>query len=69
MTAVRRLLRAGFRTLSAAGLMWLGLAAEPPDPAAQAPPELRPPPAGHPERLCPDVPLSATERALDRQLH
>ncbi|RRR84997.1 DUF6059 family protein [Streptomyces sp. RP5T] len=26
------------------------------------------PPAGHPERLCPDLPLSPLERELDRDL-
>jgi hypothetical protein len=26
------------------------------------------PPAGHPERLCPDVPLTSLERALIREL-
>lgn len=33
-----------------------------------APPPLAPPPAGHPERLRPDLPLSPLERELAREL-
>ncbi|MFJ1594998.1 DUF6059 family protein [Kitasatospora albolonga] len=73
MTAVRRLLAALGRSLSAAGWMWLGLAGVgPPPPPGSAPPlppgPLRPPPEGHPERLCPEVPLTEAERALARDL-
>ncbi|MGA6175095.1 DUF6059 family protein [Streptomyces sp. NPDC012600] len=73
MTAVRRLLAALGRSLSAAGWMWLGLAGVGPSPPpGSAPPllpgPLRPPPEGHPERLCPEVPLTEAERALARDL-
>ncbi|MFD5769947.1 DUF6059 family protein [Streptomyces sp. NPDC127049] len=73
MTAVRRLLAAVGRALSAAGWMWLGLAGTGPPPPWLPPPSpppepLRPPPDGHPERLCPEVPLTEVERALEREL-
>ncbi|NGO43899.1 DUF6059 family protein [Streptomyces ureilyticus] len=65
MKAVTRFLRGCYESLVAAGWMWLGLPAAPPTPR---PPVLLPPPLGHPERLCPDIPLTTTERALERQL-
>ncbi|WP_051796674.1 DUF6059 family protein [Streptomyces sp. NRRL S-87] len=53
-----RPLRAVYRTLSAAGAMWVWT----------PPVELCGPAPGHPERLRPDVPFDATELALFRQL-
>ncbi|MFG2885262.1 DUF6059 family protein [Streptomyces sp. NPDC048297] len=60
------MLRALYRGLVAAGRMYVWL------PESHEGRELTGPPAGppawHPERLRPDVPLTRTERALDRQL-
>lgn len=65
MRAVHRLVKGFYRAMVAAGWMWLGVAMPPPV-TPQRP--LRPPPPGYPERLRPDVPLTSTERALERQL-
>ncbi|MFI2437046.1 DUF6059 family protein [Streptomyces sp. NPDC018693] len=56
--ALRGLMRFLSDTLIAYGQVYLCLPA----------PELAVPAPGHPERLCPDVPLTETEYALARQL-
>lgn len=67
MRFVRRALREIYGALTAAGWLWIGLPLDvsrtgrPVKPLAQ-------PPRGHPERLRPDVALSATELMLQRQL-
>ncbi|MEU0332158.1 DUF6059 family protein [Streptomyces sp. NPDC006193] len=58
-TAVR-VLKAVYGTLVAAGRMYVWTADPDPDPSDLPP--------GHPERLRPDLPLTAYERALERQL-
>ncbi|WP_351232745.1 DUF6059 family protein [Streptomyces sp. NPDC002133] len=67
MRYVSRALREVYSSLTAAGWVWIGF---PPMGPLQpmAAPRLEEPPQGHPERLCPDVPLTNTERALQRQL-
>ncbi|WP_411081377.1 DUF6059 family protein [Streptomyces sp. cmx-18-6] len=65
MIIVRRLLTATGHALAAAGWMWIGLAGVGPPPPHQP---LHRPPDGHPERLCPDVPLTEVEQALEREL-
>ncbi|WP_406151767.1 DUF6059 family protein [Streptomyces sp. NBC_01012] len=67
MKYVTRALREIYLSLTSAGWVWLGLPMMgPPLPMAET--RLKEPPAGHPERLCADVPLTSTERALQRQL-
>ena len=67
MKYVRRALRGIYDSLTASGWVWLGLPTMgPPLPMAAA--RLEEPPAGHPERLRLDVPLTGTELALRRQL-
>jgi hypothetical protein len=61
MTAPR-ILRAVYRALVAAGRMYVWV------PEHDERRELTGPPAWHPERLCPDVPLTRTEQELNRQL-
>ncbi|MGW1234845.1 DUF6059 family protein [Streptomyces californicus] len=53
------------RALAAAGALWVHIPSL--DDRAEPPVLLRPPP-GHPERLRPDVPLSAAEQDLARRL-
>ncbi|MGW4230502.1 DUF6059 family protein [Streptomyces sp. NPDC004980] len=56
-------------SLTAAGWIWLGLSVTgPPPPPPSADQPLTGPPEGHPERLCPDVPLTQGEAELQRQL-
>nr|WP_248784770.1 DUF6059 family protein [Allokutzneria albata] len=55
----------GVTALAAAGALWVHI--PPLDDRAEPPVLLRPPP-GHPERLRPDVPLSAAEQDLARRL-
>jgi hypothetical protein len=73
-----RLLRGAARTgnfvlsivyegLKAAGSLWVH--PHPVDPVIETPPALAGPPAGHPERLCPHLPLSPEERDLWARLH
>ncbi|WP_405010289.1 DUF6059 family protein [Kitasatospora sp. NBC_01539] len=52
----------------ARGLVAYGCSAGFVPPAAPAPAPSAGPGPGHPERLCPDVPLTAVEAALDRRL-
>lgn len=59
---VRRCLRPVWQGLVACGGVYL--AGESTRTAAQRPTLLLRPPVGHPERLRPDVPLTALERAL-----
>ena len=67
MKYVRRALREIYDSLTASGWVWLGLSTMgPPVPMAAA--RLKEPPAGHPERLCVEVPLTGTELALQKQL-
>ncbi|MFE9645962.1 DUF6059 family protein [Streptomyces sp. NPDC006365] len=65
MRVVTRFLRGCYASLVAAGWMWVGVSAPPPSRELSP---LRPPPLGHPERLCPEVPLTTTELALERRL-
>lgn len=66
----RRLLTALCRGLVALGMQHTG--GEPGHPYPPLPPERAPelegPPARHPERLRPDIPLSPLEQALQREL-
>ncbi|MEU2712205.1 DUF6059 family protein [Streptomyces sp. NPDC007205] len=64
MTATRalRVLKVIYGTLVAAGRMYVWLPPTEPHPDCSDPPLL------HPERLRPDVPLTAYERALEREL-
>ncbi|MFJ4279518.1 DUF6059 family protein [Streptomyces massasporeus] len=63
--------RAIFRSLVAAGAIWVYIPL-PEEPGRERAPEqtraLIKPPPGHPERLRPDIPLSAVERNLARSL-
>ncbi|MFD9443873.1 DUF6059 family protein [Streptomyces sp. NPDC060006] len=70
MTVARRLLAQVGHALAAAGWIWVGLAGAgtPPPPRPEQGPPLRPPPRGHPERLRPDIPLTCTERHIEREL-
>ncbi|MFE4454958.1 DUF6059 family protein [Streptomyces sp. NPDC056796] len=67
MKYVTRALREVYHSLTATGWIWLGLPTMGP-PVPMVPARLEEPPAGHPERLCADVPLTRTERALQEQL-
>ncbi|MET7370607.1 DUF6059 family protein [Streptomyces sp. NPDC005566] len=67
MKYVNRALREIYSSLTAAGWIWLGLPMMGP-PVPMAATRLKEPPEGHPERLCPDVPLTRTELALQKQL-
>ncbi|MYW65869.1 hypothetical protein GTY65_17665 [Streptomyces sp. SID8379] len=51
------------RSFMAMGALWMA-----PFGREDAPRAPSSPPAGHPERLCPEVPLSEVELALNRQL-
>ncbi|MGW3202946.1 DUF6059 family protein [Streptomyces sp. NPDC001135] len=64
MTATRalRVLKAIYGTLTAAGRMYIWV-----PPADWHPDRCGPPPL-HPERLRPDLPLTAYERAVEREL-
>ncbi|BAU83984.1 DUF6059 family protein [Streptomyces laurentii] len=66
---VHKTVRGIYSTLLAAGWVWLGISTIGP-PVLMGTPTRRldEPPAGHPERLCPHIPLSSTELALQRQL-
>lgn len=67
MRYVNKALRGIYSSLVAAGWIWLGISMiGPPLPVLAR--RLDEPPAGHPERLCPHVPLTSTELALQRQL-
>ncbi|MFF1451703.1 DUF6059 family protein [Streptomyces sp. NPDC058274] len=59
---VSRVLKAIYRSLVAAGSMYVWI------PRDDAEPTLVTIPPWHPERLCPDIPLTESEQALDRQL-
>ncbi|MGW6532828.1 DUF6059 family protein [Streptomyces venezuelae] len=65
---IRRLWREVYASLRAYGAFYISAAH--PAAAPPPPPAARPggPPAGHPERLCPEVALTPVERALNRQL-
>lgn len=64
VAALAWLLRALQEAFVALGRVWLFLPLPPPD----MPPPPEGPAPGHPERLCPDTPLTAQEEALRRQL-
>ncbi|MEU2282446.1 DUF6059 family protein [Streptomyces sp. NPDC013178] len=57
-------LRPAYEALSAFGWLLIGV----PAPLRDIPPPLTGPAPLHPERLCPERPLTAVEHALDRQL-
>ncbi|MCX4450551.1 DUF6059 family protein [Streptomyces sp. NPDC087866] len=59
-----RYLRSFASSLIAFGRIWVYI---PPTDEQVGKPAEGPPP-GHPERLCPEIPLSAAERAWGRQL-
>ncbi|MYV53157.1 DUF6059 family protein [Streptomyces sp. SID3212] len=72
-----RCLRSAVNALVAFGHLWVYVPPLPASPTAQTPPSppaapgphrLTGPAPGHPERLCPEVPLSETEMMLRRQL-
>ncbi|MFD6435294.1 DUF6059 family protein [Streptomyces venezuelae] len=70
---IRRFWREVYASLRAYGAFYISAAhpaAAPPPPPTTPPPAPQPggPPAGHPERLCPEVALTPVERALNRQL-
>ncbi|MDX3640904.1 DUF6059 family protein [Streptomyces sp. MB09-02B] len=67
MRYVTRALREIYTSLSAAGWIWVGLHTMGPQVPAVVR-RLMDPPAAHPEQLCPHIPLTRTERALQRQL-
>ncbi|MCX5440116.1 hypothetical protein OHB53_15665 [Streptomyces sp. NBC_00056] len=67
MSIVTKILREIYNSLTAAGWMWLGLPVLDP-PQVRPAPNLDEPPRGHPERLRPDIALTTTELALQRQL-
>ncbi len=61
-----RLLRVVYESLVAFGHLWI--LHPPPPPDVPTAPALTDPPPGHPERLCPELPLIAVERELARAL-
>ncbi|MER6075312.1 DUF6059 family protein [Streptomyces sp. NPDC001817] len=64
-----RLLRSAYHALSAFGWLCLAHPAPPIDPAdSTEPPAPTGPPPGHPERLCPERPLTRVELSLERRL-
>jgi hypothetical protein len=73
-----RCLRSAVNALIAFGHLWVYIPPLPTPPTAQTQPAPPPAPAlpqsltgpapGHPERLCPEVPLTETEMTLRRQL-
>lgn len=65
---IRRVWREVYAALQAYGAIYVSAAQPAQDPAPPAVPRRGGPPAGHPERLCPEVALSPVERALNRQL-
>ncbi|WP_407563191.1 DUF6059 family protein [Streptomyces sp. 184] len=67
VAALAWLLRVTREALMALGRVWFFIPTSPPDPPPPDPPPAGPVP-GHPERLCPDVPLTEQEKALQRQL-
>jgi len=67
MRIVMKVLREIYHSLSAAGWIWLGMSTLGPPPVLPAP-RLDEPPQGHPEQLRPDVALTTTELALQKQL-
>ncbi|MFE0805662.1 DUF6059 family protein [Streptomyces sp. NPDC058812] len=60
-----RCLRAIWEALVGYGSFWVWI---PPLPEAERPPDLAGPAPYHPERLCPELPLTAVERRLLEQL-
>ncbi|MDX6349579.1 MAG: hypothetical protein QOF84_4369 [Streptomyces sp.] len=52
------ILRSIYNAVIAAGSIWVHIPPLPP---------LSGPPPGHPERPCPDIPLSALEQTLERE--
>lgn len=58
-----RCLRSALNAVAAYGRLWVYV---PPVPVPSVP--TAGPPSGHPERLCPEVPLSDLEKELSRQL-
>ncbi|MEU8488768.1 DUF6059 family protein [Streptomyces sp. NPDC048641] len=67
MRIVTKVLREIYHSLTVAGWIWMGMSALGPPPSLPAP-SLDEPPQGHPERLRPDIALTTTELALQRQL-
>ncbi|MCX4642688.1 DUF6059 family protein [Streptomyces sp. NPDC057684] len=67
MRIVSKALREIYHWLTAAGWIWLGMSTLGPPPVGPEP-SLDEPPQGHPERLRPDIALTSTELALQRQL-
>jgi uncharacterized protein DUF6059 len=67
LTYVNRALREIYSSLTTAGWLWLGVSMIGP-PLLVAARRLDEPPEGHPERLCPHIPLTSTELALQQQL-
>ncbi|MEV6613303.1 DUF6059 family protein [Streptomyces sp. NPDC051051] len=65
---LRRFLREVYEALQAYGAIYVSGACLPGTPPSQGPVRREGPPAAHPERLRPDVALTAVERALERQL-
>ncbi|MFF2509075.1 DUF6059 family protein [Streptomyces sp. NPDC058067] len=67
MRIVNKVLREIYHSLTAAGWIWLGMSTLGPPPVRPEP-SLHEPPQGHPERLRPDIALTTTELALQKQL-
>ncbi|MFJ4691878.1 DUF6059 family protein [Streptomyces sp. NPDC088766] len=70
---IRRFLHGVYEALQAYGAIYVSGARlpggrPPPEEGLEGPVRLEGPPTAHPERLCPDVALSAVERALEREL-
>lgn len=67
---IRRFLREVYEGLQAYGALYVSGACLPggTPPPSEGPVGREGPPAAHPERLRPDVALTAVERALERQL-
>ncbi|MFJ4717375.1 DUF6059 family protein [Streptomyces sp. NPDC088785] len=63
LSLARRFVRGVYRALKAYGSYYTGLDPERPEGI-----QLEDPAPGHPERLCRDIPLTAVERALVREL-
>ncbi|MEU6658602.1 DUF6059 family protein [Streptomyces sp. NPDC046821] len=67
MRIVTKVLREIYHSLVAVGWIWLGMSTLGPPPLTPEP-NLDEPPRGHPERLRPDIALTTTELALQKQL-
>ncbi|GAA1273880.1 hypothetical protein OG758_16960 [Streptomyces sp. NBC_01474] len=68
MRIVTKILCEIYNSLTTAGWMWLGIPPLLDPPQVRPAPNLDEPPRGHPERLRPDLALTTTELALQRQL-